>query len=62
MSDDLETILRGIVEENRIGRDKATAELSRLVSVTVGGTDDEFDRVTRSVLGLDTGAGSDEDD
>lgn len=55
---DLETIMREMVEENRISRDKATADVSRLVSVTVGGTDDEFDRVTRELLGL---AGSDAD-
>lgn len=53
MSDDLETILNRMVEENRIGRDKATSDLSRLVSVTVGGTDDEFERTTRELLGLD---------
>lgn len=53
MSTDLETILAGMVEENRVGRDKSTADLSRLITVTVGGTDDEFDRITRRLLGLD---------
>jgi len=53
MSDDLETILNRMVEENRIGRDKATSDLSRLVSVAVGGTDDEFERTARELLGLD---------
>jgi hypothetical protein len=55
---DIETILAEMVEENRLSRDRATADVSRLLSVTVGGTDDEFERVTRDLLGLD-GDGAD---
>jgi hypothetical protein len=61
MSTDLEAILKGMVEENRLGRDKSTADVSRLITVSVGGTDDEFDRVTRDLLGLD-GASENGDD
>lgn len=48
-----EATLRRLINENRQSREVASNRLRRLTEVTVNGSDDEFQRITREILGFD---------